>query len=92
MEIRRPEANKPKGKVTAKESSGTLAAANPYRVELSVSNPSTKDVWLALGPAAGKEEGIWLKKESGTVTILNYTGEVTCITTEGEGTIAYVEV
>lgn len=92
MEIRRADANKSKGKVTAKATSGTLAAANPYRVALYVSNPSSKEVWLALGATATKEEGIWLKKESGSTTLLNYTGIVTCVTTEGEGTITYAEV
>ena len=92
MEIRRADANKPKGKVTARATSGTLAAANAYRVALYVSNPSSEEVWLALGATAVKEEGIWLKKESGSVTINNYTGIVTCITTEGEGTITYAEV
>lgn len=92
MEIRRSEAKKSKGKVTAKATSGTLVAENLHRVALYVANPSSKEVWLALGATAAKEEGIWLKKESGSTTILNYTGIVTCVTTEGEGTITYSEV
>lgn len=84
-------ANASKGKLKAKETTQTLVAANGGRVELYVCNPSAKEVWLALGETAAKEEGIWLKKESGCVVISGYTGIVTCITTSGEGEITYSE-
>ena len=85
-------AHTPKGKVTAKATSGTLSKAFDGRSALFVSNPSSKEVWLALGPTATKEEGIWLKKESGTTVIEGYRGEVSLVTTEGEGTVTYSEV
>ena len=90
----RESSNNGKGKVTAKATSGTLAKAYSGRQALFVCNPSAKEVWLALGSEATKEEGIWLKKESGTLVIDGglYTGIVTCITTEGEGTITFSEV
>ena len=82
-----------KGKVTAKSTSGKLVGENGNRQALYVSNPSAKEVWLALGSEAKKEEGIWLKKESSLVyPLIGYTGEVTLVTTEGEGTVTYVEV
>lgn len=86
------EANAPKGKKTAKAESQTLVAANGQRVELYVANPSAKEVWLALGATAAKEEGIYLKKEGGAVIITGYTGVVSVITTEGEGSISFAEV
>jgi hypothetical protein len=89
----RESSNTSKGKVTAKATSGTLAKAYSGRQAIFVCNPSAKEVWLALGETAAKEEGIWLKKEGGTAVIEGgYTGIVTCITSEGEGTITYAEV
>lgn len=87
-----PVAHTPKGKVTAKAESKTLLKAWEGRAALWVFNPSAKEVWLALGPTAAKEEGIWLKKESGAVYIEGYRGEVSCVTTEGEGTVTYSEL
>jgi hypothetical protein len=81
-----------KGKATAKATSAALVEANPARVSLYVCNPSDKEVWLALGSEAKKEEGIWLKREGGTAYIPDYSGVVACVTTEGEGTITYAEV
>lgn len=82
-----------KGKVTAKATSGTLVKENLGRKALYVSNPSTKEVWIALGETAAKEEGLWLKKETSLVfPIIGYTGPVTVVTTEGEGTVTYIEV
>src|SRR5690348_11930457 len=81
-----------KGKKTAKASSETLLEENPSRVEFTVANPSSKTVWLNLSAAAAvKEEGIWLPPNA-SYTNNSYTGKVTCITTEGEGSITYVEV
>lgn len=88
-----PKAKHSKGKVTAKATSGTLVAANPSRRALYVSNQSAKEVWLALGETATKEEGIWVKKETSLAyPITQYTGIVSLVTTEGEGTVAYAEV
>lgn len=81
-----------KGKKAVKETSATLVTENLHRVELYVCNPSSKEVWLALGEAATKEEGIWLKKEGGSVVIPGWLGLVACITTEGEGSITYTEI
>lgn len=86
------EARTSKGKLTAKSTNQTLVTANEARIGLYVFNPSSKEVWLALGETAAKEEGIWLKKEVGSVYIPDYTGIVACITTEGEGAITFAEV
>lgn len=86
------EATTPKGKKLVKAESQTLVAANDARVALVVCNPSTKEVWLALGASATKEEGTWLKKEGGAIVIDFYTGPVSCVTTEGEGVITFSEV
>jgi hypothetical protein len=87
------EATASKGKFTAKSTSQTLIAANDARIGLIVQNPSSKEVWLALGSTATKEEGIWLKKETATpVVITGYTGPVSCITTAEEGSIVYAEI
>jgi hypothetical protein len=80
------------GNVTAKATSETLAAANPNRAVLTVSNPSAKEVWLGLGTTAVKEKGIWLKKEGGSIVIDWWLGSVTVVTTEGEGTVTFTEV
>jgi hypothetical protein len=85
-------AKTPKGKKTVKAESQTLVAANDARLTLTVQNPSDKEVWLAKGPTAGKEEGVWLKKEGGSIVIDDYTGIVSCITSEGEGSICFSEV
>lgn len=82
-----------KGKFTAKAESQALLAANEARIALYLANPSGKEVWVALGETAVKEEGIWLKKESVLPhPILGYTGVVSCITTAEEGSITYVEL
>lgn len=87
------QARQPKGKVTAKAASGVLVKANLNRQALYVFNPSTKEVWIALGETAAKEEGIWLKKESSLpYPITGYTGAVSCITSAEEGTVTFVEV
>ncbi|HEU5115586.1 MAG TPA: hypothetical protein VFT74_02815 [Isosphaeraceae bacterium] len=86
------EAKTPKGKFTVKATNQTLVTANEGRVSLYVFNPSAKEVWLAFGETAVAKEGIWLKKEVGSVYIPDYKGIVACITTEGEGEISFVEV
>lgn len=86
-------AHTPKGKFTAKATSQVLSKAWGARSALYVSNPSAKEVWLALGETAVKEEGIWLKKETATpVVITGYTGPVSCITTAEEGSITFAEI
>lgn len=86
-------ATKERGKVTAKATSGTLVSEFSGRQALFVSNPSSKEVWLALGPEAKKEEGIWLKKETTlTIPITGYTGPISLITSEGEGTVTFVDL
>lgn len=85
-------ANTPKGKIKAKGTSQQLLAENKDRIGVYVSNPSTNEVWLALGGAAVAEEGIWLKKEQGAVFIQGYAGPISCITTSGEGNISFSEI
>lgn len=82
-----------KGKFTVKATSQTLVNANEDRVGIYVDNPSSKEVWLCLGTeAAVKEEGLWLKKEVGSKYIQGYSGAITCITSEGEGSIVFAEI
>lgn len=86
-------AKRSKGKLTAKSTeSQVLLPENEKRVGAYVFNPSSKEVWLALGETATKEEGIWLKKEAGSVFIQGYTGPVAVITTSEEGSVSYVEI
>ena len=92
----KPSAKTPKGKVKVKSAESTaLIAAYPDRQAFYVSNPGAKDVWLALGPTAVKEEGILVKKELGgaqPIVIQGYTGEVAAIATESEIEVAFAEV
>lgn len=88
-----PAARSGKGKVTAKATTGTLVKENPSRQALYVCNPSSKEVWLALGETAAKEEGLWVKKETSLVfPIVGYSGPVSLITSEGEGTVTFIEL
>lgn len=86
------EAKTPKSKVTAKTENQTLAADNENRIELIVSNVGTKDAFLACGATAAADEGVYLKKEGGSVIIVGYTGVVACITKEGESVLSFSEV
>jgi hypothetical protein len=85
-------AKTPKGKVTAKTSSETLAAANESRVALYVTNVGANNVFLALGATAVAEEGILLTKEGGGTVIDNYSGAVAVITKSGESVVSLSEV
>jgi hypothetical protein len=84
------------GKVKIKSAESTpLVKSYPDRAALYVSNPGAKDVWLALGPTAVKEEGILVKKELGgsqPILIQGYTGEVAGIATESEIEVAFAEL
>lgn len=81
-----------KGKVTAKTSSETLAAANEARVALYITNVGASSVFLALGATAVAEEGILLTKEGGGSVIDNYSGAVSVITKTGESVVSFSEV
>lgn len=82
-----------KGKLTVKATSQTLVLEHRQRQSIYIFNPSSKEVWLSLGEAAAvAKEGIWLKKEVGSVYIPDFTGQINCITTEGEGDISFSEV
>lgn len=90
-------ARSPRGKVTAKATSQTLVKANGNRKCVYITNASAKDVWLAFGSEAKKEEGIYLKAEGGSAVITGsgnegYTGEISVVTTEGEGLVTFAEV
>lgn len=85
-------AKQPKGKVTAKTESKTLIAANKRRLIAFVTNSGGKDVWLALGPTAVAEEGIKLVATTGAAVIEAYSGEIACVTKEGESVVSFAEV
>ncbi|MGH2941082.1 MAG: hypothetical protein ACRDPE_23530 [Solirubrobacterales bacterium] len=82
------------GKLTVKATSQVLVLDNPDRVGIYVDNPSTSEVWLALGETATASAGIWLKKEVGSKFITGYSGPISCITTTGESNvpIAFAEI
>lgn len=86
------EASNAKGKKAVTAVSAELLPANGNRVGVWISNPSAKEVWLAFGPTATKEEGIWIKKETGPVFLTGYNGVISCVTTAEEGSITFVEV
>lgn len=90
--IAKSNAKTSKGKLTVKGTTQVLCLENEARIGVYVSNPSGKEVWLALGESATKEEGIWLKKEVGSVFIQGYTGPISCITTAEEGSIVFAEI
>jgi hypothetical protein len=81
-----------KGKLLAKTESKTLLKLNGNRSQAVICNNGTKDVWLAYGPTAAAEEGIYLKKEGGSYVLEGYSGEVTAITKEGESLVTFVEI
>ncbi len=85
---RSTEAKRPAGKLTAKATSQVLVLDNPNRVGLYVDNPSTSEVWLALGETAEAGAGLWLKKEVGSKFITGYSGPISIITTSGESNVA----
>lgn len=81
-------ARKAAGKITAKAESQELSKDARERNCLVITNPSTKDAWLALGTKAVSEEGIYLKKEGGAFVCDFYTGPVSVV---GEGNITFSE-
>lgn len=88
----RASAKTPKGKKTVKATTGILSETNENRQGIYICNPSTKEVWLAFGETAVKEEGLWLKKEGGSTFIdSSWGGPIACITTEGEGSVSFIE-
>lgn len=80
------------GSITAKVTTQEISVVNQARTEIYICNPSSKEVWIALGPTAVKEKGIWLKKEGGSAVITGYLGAISLITSEGEGLVTYAEV
>lgn len=86
------EAKNGKGAVKAKTASQTLAEANPGRVALYVTNDGEKDVYLALGATAVKNEGIRLAPEDPPLHIPDYSGAVSVVTAEGESVVTFAEV
>jgi hypothetical protein len=87
------EATNAKGVKEAKATTQVLLAENGNRVAVFLSNPSSKEVWVSLGPTAAKEEGIWLKKETTLpYPIIGYNGVISFITTEGEGKVTFSEI
>ena len=89
---RRTEAEVAKGKITATTVSAQVRAANRSRVVLKMTNDGANTVYVAYGPTAVKNEGDRLNAEGGTVTIDEYTGEVTLVTAEGESNVCFTEV
>ena len=86
------EATNAKGKKTVKATTEELLPENKNRIGVWISNPSGKEVWLAFGPTAAKEEGIWIKKETGPIFLYGYNGPISCITTAEEGSITFCEI
>lgn len=89
---RKGSAKASKGKLKAKSESQVVVKEFAGRSAFWAQNPSAKEIWLALGETAVKEEGIWLKKETATpVVIEGYTGPISCITTAEEGEFVFAE-
>lgn len=86
------EATTAKGKKEVTAASAELLPANGNRIGVWISNPSGKEVWLAFGATATKEEGIWIKKETGPIFLYGYNGVISCVTTAEAGSITFVEV
>jgi hypothetical protein len=82
-------ASVPKGKATATTASGTLLAENHDRIAAYITNNGSKKVWLAFGGPAVAEEGPMLGPEGGAIVINEYSGQINCITKEGESLITF---
>lgn len=80
------------GQLKTKTESQKLAAANPARAALIVTNIGAKTVYLGLGTTAVKEKGIALKKEGDPFVLTAFTGEVTVISHEEEPLVTVAEV
>lgn len=89
--VKRAEAKTPKGKVTVGEASVEVVPANPSRVCLTVCNESTAKIWLAKGPTAAKEEGIFLIKEGSPLIMEDYNGVVTAIASAAASNLTFSE-
>lgn len=82
----------PKSKFTAKTESKELLKENIDRIEITISNEGSKDVWLSLGSTAVAKEGIYLKNSGGSYTTNAYLGSIFCITAEGESNLCFSEI
>lgn len=86
-----------KGKLSAKNTTQELLKDNPNRKVAYIANIGANKVYFAFGSIAVAEEGPFLVKETGTLTIPGrgdegYTGPVSVITKEGESLLGYSEV
>lgn len=86
------EARVPKGKLAAKTESKELVKVNADCIEVIISNEGANDVWLSLGTTAVAKEGIYLKKEGGSLTLNTYSGAIFAITSSGESNVCWAEI
>lgn len=86
-------AKQPKGAVSVGTSDTLLVAANPYRVELTITNDhATQIVWLAFGATAEVSKGIRLNAAGGADNIGAYTGAVRAIASGPATNVTFSEV
>ena len=89
-QVRRQDAATP-GDVVAVSEGTTVAASNPSRVSLTLTNDSENTIYVFKGAGAEVGEGIRLNKEGGAIVIDDYTGLVTAAA-ESESNLCLSEV
>jgi hypothetical protein len=75
-----------------KEEATTIAAANPARVSLTLSNDSENPIYVYKGAGAAIGKGIRLNKEGGAVVIDDYLGIVTAAAKTGASALCVCEI
>lgn len=80
------------GTVTVTTSDGALVAANPGRVEVTITNTDgTNFVCLALGTTAALNAGVYLAPKA-SYTTRAFTGAIRAIASVASCVVAYVEI
>lgn len=75
-----------------KEEATTVAAANPRRVSLTLTNDSANVIYVYKGEKAAINKGIRLNKEGGGIVIDDYSGLVTAAAATGASVLCVCEV
>lgn len=74
-----------------KEEATEVAAANPHRQSLTLTNDSANVIYVFKGPSAAIGKGIRLGKEGGQIVIDDYNGLVTAAAATGASNLTVTE-
>lgn len=75
-----------------KEEATEVAAKNPGRVTLTLTNDSANVIYVYKGASAAINKGIRLNKEGGAIVIDDYTGVVTAAAATAASSLCVCEV